>query len=176
MPLSFFNQMKPTTLIAVVIVLVGGAAFLILPLVVGKGASQVQGYSVSTKDSITSWSWAGIYKDGGAREAEVKKEIERLTGMLNKGTVADYDLYVGIASQYELLGDGKQAYQYLSKAIELDGKRGLAYMNMGHLMEELGAMTTAQAAYEAAVKAEPTNPVYQSARQNFMIQHTNTVP
>lgn len=158
--------------IALVIVLVCGALFLILPLVVGPGAGFGKGYPIEKSDHISTWTWKGVYKDGAQKEADVEAEIDRIKGLLGKKEVSDYDLYVGIASQYELIGEGKLAYTYLSKAIEMDPKRGLAYMNMGHLMEEMGAYATAHTAYDAAVAAEPTNPIYQSALQDFLIHHT----
>lgn len=168
---------KPLTLAALVVVLVGGAAFLILPLILGGGVPGGAGYSVSKDDHISSWTWKGVYKDGAQREADVTKEISHLKDLLGKsGGAKDYDVYVGIATQYELLGDGKAAYQYLSKAITLEPKKGLAYMNMGHLMEEMGAFATAHQAYDAAVLAEPNSPVFKSAQQDFLIHHTSTKP
>lgn len=155
---------KPSMIVALVVVLVGGAAFLLLPTLIGAG------YPIAKADHISSWSWQGVYKDGGTQEAGVKKEITLLKQ--NKEKALDtYDLYVGIASQYELLGDGKSSYRYLSKAIELDKKRGLAYMNLGHLMEELGAFATARNAYDAAVAAEPGNPLYETAREGFLTRN-----
>jgi tetratricopeptide (TPR) repeat protein len=165
--------MKPSMLIALIIVLVGGAIFLILPLIVGPGSGfGGKGYVIEEADHISTWNWDGVYEDGAQKQADVEKEIDHLKGLLGKGSIADYDLYVGIASQYELIGDGKSAYNYLSRAISDEPKRGLAYMNMGHLMEEMGAFTTAHKAYDAAVAAEPNNPVYQTARQEFLIHHT----
>jgi tetratricopeptide (TPR) repeat protein len=161
-------SLKPMTLAAVVIVLVGGAMFLILPLVVGTG---VHGYTLSKADHISSWSWKGVYADGGTKQDTTTQQIASLKAELGKGN--DYNVYVGIASQYELLGDGKNAYVYLSKAIVYDPKQGLAYMNMGHLMEELGAFNTAHMAYDAAVAAEPNNSLYEGARQNFLVHHPN---
>lgn len=167
-----FGKMKPLMRIALIVVLVGGALFLVLPLVVPGGAGIGNGYTISKSDHISSWSWHGAYADGAQKEADTKAEIGRLKGLIGKKTTPDYDLYVGIASEYELLGDGKSAYNYLSKAISVDPKRGIAYMNMGHLMDELGALTTAHAAFDAAVTAEPGSVVYQAARQDFLIHHT----
>lgn len=162
---------KPFLIAALVVVLVGGAIFLLLPILVGSGVPGGTGYALAKEDHISSWDWKGVYQDGADKQKSVTAEIGRLKDLISKGGISDYDLYVGLASQYELLGDGKSAYQYLSKAIALDKKRGLAYMNMGHLMEEMGAFATARVAYDAAVAAEPNNQVYASARQNFLVHH-----
>ena len=172
MKLPSVSKLKPLQLAALIVVLVGCAGFLILPIVLGSGAGIGSGYKVAEEDHISSWTWKGVYQDGAQKEADVRDEITKLKALLGKGGVGDYDIYVGIASEYELLGDGKSAYQYLSRAIEKDPKRGLAYMNMGHLMEVMGAFVTAHKAYDAAVAAEPNNPIYQTARQNFLIHHT----
>ena len=103
-------------------------------------------YPLAQSDTIASWSFKGALADRGANETATKSEIVRLKQMLGKGT-NDYELLVGTASQFILLGDGKSAYRYLSKAIETDPEKGLAYFNMGHLMEQLGALATAKSAY-----------------------------
>jgi len=159
------------TLVALIILIGGGVLFLVLPLLVGS-APGGEGYSVSANDHISTWQWYGVYLDSAQKESDTKKEIVRLRGLLGKGSASDYKLYIGIASQYELLGDGKSAYQYLSGAIAKEPKKGLAYMNMGHLMEELGAFTTAHQAYDEAVTLEPGNQAFTMAQQNFLIHHS----
>ena len=159
------------TLVALVVLIGGGVLFLVLPLLVGSAPAGV-GYSVSPNDHISTWQWHGAYLDGAQKQSDTKKEIAHLRGMLGKGSASDYELYIGIASQYELLGDGKSTYQYLSGAIAKEPKKGLAYMNMGHLMEELGAFTTAHRAYDEAVKLEPGNQAFMASQQNFLIHHS----
>ena len=167
------QNVKLTMLVALVIVLVGGALFLLLPLVLGSGGTP---FPISPQDHISSWSWKGVYADGGDKQDQTKMQIQQLKNSFGKGQSDDYDLDVGIASEYELLGDGQNSYTYLSRAINLNTKRGLAYMNMGHLMEELGAFTTAHTAYDDAVAAEPTNPIFSNARENFLIHHASATP
>lgn len=167
--LSAWSRKKPLLALAVVMVLVGAAAFFALPLLIG--SSKAVGYPIDPADHISSWSWQGAYADGGAKEDETNKEIASLKGGIGDKGASAYDTYVGIASEYELLGDGKNAYRYLSKAIALKPSRGIAYLNMGHLMEELGALVTARGAYDQAVAAELDNELFRSARSNFLIQH-----
>lgn len=159
---QFFNKKRMFMALCVVIIL--GIVLIAIPVFVGSGAS---GYPLAAGETVASWKLSGA----GTNVAVTNKEIARLKGLIGKAGVPDYDLYVGIASEYELLGDGKTAYQYFSKAIAVDPSRGLAYYNLGHLLEGLGALKTARSAYEAAAKAEPTVSVYQEAVTQFDTRH-----
>lgn len=152
--------------LAIVVLIIGALAIVGVPILFGTPS-----YPIATGDRIASWNWQGPYKDGGQKEQETKAELAQLAAMLGKAGTSTYDLEVGIASEYELLGDGKDAYLFLSRAIKNDPSRGLAYFNMGHLMEELGAFQTARAAYHTAALKEPNNPVYTQAEQAFLSRH-----
>jgi tetratricopeptide (TPR) repeat protein len=152
--------------IAIGVVIFGGAAILLVPYVVAPHA-----YPLSPSDHVLMWTWPGPYHDGGQKEASAHTEIERLSAQLGTKDASSYDIDVSIASEYELLGDGKNAYVYLSRAITLTPRRGLAYFNMGHLMETVGALHTAKSAYEAAAKAEADNTLYVNALKEFERQH-----
>lgn len=153
--------------VALGVVIVGGVFFLGLLLV----ALTAQGpYPLAPSDTISSWTFAGAYQDGGKNEVAVKSEIVRLKKLLG-GDTQDYEILVGIASQFVLIGDGKSAYLYLSKAIEENPNKGLAYFNLGHLMEQLGAIETARTAYTKAVQVEPENTVYRSYKAVFILAH-----
>jgi len=67
---------------------------------------------------------------------------------LGSGEFPDYDIYVGIAGQHTLLGEGKNAYKYLLIAIEENEARSLAFMNLGTLLGKVGAPESAKVAYE----------------------------
>lgn len=149
-------------LIALGVILLGAAAFFVLPRVIDPA------YPLDKTDHISSWEWQGAYQD---QRANVEQTIRDMQNQIGENGQDTYDLYVGIASEYELLGDGKNSYRYLSKAIAKDKKRGIAYLNMGHLMAELGAFETARKAYTEAAKVEPDNPIYQSALQAFLAEH-----
>ncbi len=75
----------------------------------------------------------------------------KLTGLIGKGQYDDYDLYDGIANDYSMLGDGRTAYQYYNHAIQIHPTKGLAYANLAHFMNALGAYRTAADAYAKAV-------------------------
>lgn len=155
----------------VVATFLGGGAWFMLgggahPLLVAKG------------DTITSWNWQGTHKDGGALEKKANDEVARGKGLLGgdqsgkDGDPTDYILYVDIANQYQLLGDGKAAYDALGKALRIDAtKTGLAWRNLGALMEKLGALNTARIAYARAVEAQSNIVEYHVARLQFLMKN-----
>ena len=153
--------------IALGVVMVG--SLLVLTLTYGV-ARAPEAYPLAQGESISSWNFKGAYQDGGIHEKEARDEIDRLKGLVDKGENR-YELLVAISSQQLLLGDGKSAFLYLSKAIELEPKKGLAYFNMGHLLEQLGALESARAAYTKAVAVEPTASEYRSYLTVFTSRH-----
>ena len=154
--------------IALGVVLLGGMLSLLL---IFFAVTRPDPYPLASGDSVTTWSFKGALADGGKGETATKEEILKLKGLLGKST-NDYEVLVGIASQFVLLGDGKSAYLYLSKAVESNPQKGLAYFNMGHLMEQLGAVETARSAYTQAVEAEPASTVYRS----YLVVFTSSYP
>ena len=128
-------------------------------------------FSLVSGEVIASWDFVGTYNDNGQLEARANAEIARMKGLLNSGTYTNYELYVSIANQYELLGDGKQEFTYLNYALAIDStKTGLAWHNMGKLLERLGAYKSARVAYDKLVQAQPTTQ-YLRARLEFLQAH-----
>ncbi|MEK7100116.1 MAG: tetratricopeptide repeat protein, partial [Patescibacteria group bacterium] len=123
---------------------------------------------LSKGDTVSVWSWTGAYKDGGAREKETNDQIALLKEKLGTENYPKYETLVGIAGQYELLGDGRSAYSYFKQAIDLDPTKSLAYFNLAHLFEQLGALNSARDMYIKAVEIEPGNTAYAQARAVFM--------
>src|SRR3989338_1745307 len=120
---------------------------------------------------VASWDFTGTHTDEGQLEAKVRADIVRLKGLLNSGTYTNYELYVSIANQYELLGDGKQEFTYLNYALAIDStKTGLAWHNMGKLLERLRAYKSARVAYDKLVQMQPTTQ-YLRARLEFLQAH-----
>jgi len=125
-------------------------------------------FALASGETVASWNFAGSYKDGGTLEARANADITRLKGLLNSDTYTKYELYVSIANQYELLGDGKQEFTYLNYALAIDStKTGLAWHNMGKLLERLGAYKSARVAYDRMIQAQPTTQ-YLRARLEFL--------
>ena len=128
-------------------------------------------FSLVSGEVIASWDFVGTYNDNGQLEARANAEIARMKGLLNSGTYTNYELYVSIANQYELLGDGKQEFTYLNYALAIDStKTGLAWHNMGKLLERLGAYKSARVAYDRMVQAQSTSQ-YIRARLEFLKAH-----
>ncbi len=123
-------------------------------------------------DSITSWDFKGVYLDGGTLEAKAREDIVRFKGLLGSGEFTDYELYVSIANQYELLGDGRSAYEYFGRAIREDtaNNTGLAWHNLGVLLVRLGALKTARIAYERAAEIQPIQQ-YINALEDFRAEY-----
>ena len=127
-------------------------------------------------DTVSSWNFQGTHKDGGELEKKVRDEIVRLESFLGgdqsgkNDDPTDYILYVSIANQYTLLGEGSKAYDYLGRAVRIDpSKTGLAWRNLGALLERLGAYNTARIAYARAVEAQPQIEEYHIARLQFLM-------
>lgn len=130
---------------------------------------------LASSDVINFWNFDGAYLDGGVLEAKAKEEIIHLKKLLHSDEFTDYEIYVSIANQYELLGDGKNSYIYLGKAIREDtsGNTGLAWHNAGVLLSRLGALDTARIAYEKATIVEQQIYQYHYAYLEFLIQKMN---
>lgn len=123
-------------------------------------------------DTLTSWNFIGAYTNSPELIAKANAEIKRITDFLGKGIYTDTSIYVGIANQYELIGDGKKQYDFLIQAVRAGGiESGLPWHNLGVLMERLGAFKTARVAYEKATLLQPQLSVYQYAYLEFLIRN-----
>jgi len=125
--------------------------------------------AIAKGDTIASWSFKGAYADRPELVTKAEAEIKRLHDFIGKGTYPDVSLYVGIANQYALLGDGKLEYEYLSQAIMAGGAAtGLPWHNLGVLMERLGALESARVAYETSTLIQPEFKFYHYAYFEFL--------
>lgn len=128
--------------------------------------------SIASGDTIASWDSKGVYAGNTDLIKKAEAEIIRLSGLIGKGEYPDTTLYVAISGQYRLLGNGKQEYDYLVRAIQADGTDGLPWHNLGVLMERLGAYETARIDYEKATLLQPSKAFYQSAYRDFLAAHS----
>jgi tetratricopeptide (TPR) repeat protein len=120
-------------------------------------------FEILPSDNIASWDFSASHKDGGELELMVEDNIKRLKGLFGAENVSDYILYVSLANEHSLLGDGKKTYKYLNKALEIDSEiTGLAWNNMGQLMTKLGAYESARVAFSNAIEAQATTSYYMS--------------
>ena len=154
-------------------VLTGVIAFAVI---VGIGAGAwwyetkvvVPAFPINASDTIASWNFQGAYTGNSALVDQANADMAHLTSLLGKGQYDDYDLYVGIANDYNLLGNGKAAYDAYDKAVHIHTDKGLAYVDLGHLFDELGAYNTAADAYAKAVHVEPAVLEYHVERLTFL--------
>lgn len=109
-----------------------------------------------TEGEKPSWNFEGPYSVTEELLEVAHNERERLEGLLGNEEFSEYDVQVGIAGQYTLVGEGKKAYEHLLKAIELNDARSLAYGNLGHLLGKVGARESAKRAYEMALDRDDT--------------------
>jgi tetratricopeptide (TPR) repeat protein len=130
-----------------------------------------QTISIDPQDSISSWSFTGADTGNDVNTAKTNADITKLTALIGTGKYPDYDIYVAMAQDYDFLGDGKNEYQSLEKAIAADPTRGVAWDNIGVLMEKLGALNTARDAYAKAVAIQPTVGMFQEAQLQFLTAH-----
>lgn len=128
-------------------------------------------FALRNGDSIASWEFKGAYTGNAELEAKAQSEIKRLSELLATATSSAMILSVGIANQYELIGDGKNQYDYLGRAIQASPDNGLPWHNLGVLMERLGALETARAAHWNAALLNPQLAVYHYAYLEFLIQN-----
>lgn len=131
-------------------------------------------FAVVEGDTIASWDFQGAYADNPELVAKAQGEIARLSAILETATSSAMILSVGIANQYELLGDGKKQYEYLGRAIKADANvtSGLPWHNLGVLMERLGALKTARVAYEKSTVVQPELKQWHYAYIEFLTSHT----
>lgn len=125
-------------------------------------------FPINPADTITSWVFNGAYSGNDTLIKKADDDIVLLTGLIGKGQYDDYDLYLGIGNDEVYLGDGAGAYRNYNHCISIHPNKGLAYANLGHLMDELGAYHTAADAYAKAVALEPTMAAYSNAQLDFL--------
>ena len=126
-------------------------------------------YKIEMVDSeqVNSWNFKGAYTTPEL-QAKANAEIKRLKSLFGTEKFSDYILYISIANQYDLLGDGGNELLYLEKALALDStETGLAWQNAGQLFARLGAYKTARMAFERSVAAQPIQQ-YQQALDDFI--------
>lgn len=100
------------------------------------------------------WEFNGLYATPELA-LQVEKNIANLKEKLNESGADKYDLYVSLAQQYMLIGQGEDAYKYLVRAGDEDPGNSLAFQTMGVLLESLGAQDAAEVALKQAVVVQP---------------------
>ena len=128
-------------------------------------------FPIDSRDIITSWELTNIYADDAEGTRRVEENIKRLKGEIGKKENTEYELYVSIANEYKLLGDGKQSYNYLEKALAVDNDRtSVAWHNIGIVLRDLGAIHSARTAFRSAYEIQPL-PTYKMAYERFLAEY-----
>lgn len=149
--------------------IVGAVVVIVVAVGIGWYAKhRVPTFPISPKDSISSWTFKGAYTGNETLITQANTDLAHLESLLGKGQFDDYDLYIGIGNDENLEGNGKAAYDAYDHAILIHTNKGLAYANIGHLMDELGAYYTAADAYADAVHAEPGQLEYHIERLTYL--------
>ncbi|HET9641733.1 MAG TPA: hypothetical protein VFP46_02710 [Candidatus Paceibacterota bacterium] len=130
-------------------------------------------FPIDPADVISSWSFKGTYTGNQPFTDQANADIAHLNALLGKGQYDDYDIHIGLANDYVLLGDGAKAYDEYDRAIAVHTEKGLGYANLAHLMALLGAKETAAKAYAKATSVEPGVLEYHLERLDFL---TKTFP
>lgn len=130
-------------------------------------SSSIPKFPINPADTIVSWNFKGPYTGNDALIAKASADIERLEELIGSGKYDDYDLYIGIGNANDLMGQGDVAYQNYNRAASIHPEKGLAYANLGHLMDELGAYHTAADAYAKAAAVEPITQ-YKTAQMDYL--------
>ncbi|MDE1919611.1 MAG: hypothetical protein KGH56_02815 [Patescibacteria group bacterium] len=131
-------------------------------------SSGTQSFPINPSDKIVSWDFKGAYAGNADLEAQAAADKAKLEALMGTSTYDDYDLYIGLGNDDNLLGDGAGAYKNFNRSISIHPKKGLAYVNLAHLMDELGAYETAADAYSAAVSVEPGMLEYHLERLKYL--------
>jgi tetratricopeptide (TPR) repeat protein len=140
----------------------------ITPVTQASVGSTTQPFPINASDTIASWSFKGVYAGNDTLVAQANADISHLKSLIGKGQYDDYDLYIGIGNDDDLMGDGRSAYQNYNRAIPIHPKKGLVYVNLAHLMDQLGAYHTAADAYTKAVTVEPGMLEYHIERLTYL--------
>ena len=128
---------------------------------------------LAPEDTIVSWKFKGLYTDSPELVSRAQKEISRLQDLLGNedDDFTEYELYVSIANQYDLLGNGEREYQYLKYALAMDSQQaGLAWSNLGILLERVGAYHSAREAFEKSIAVQSL-PQYRQIYLEFLMKH-----
>ena len=171
--MCYDSRMQKKHLIAALIIMIAGlAVWQLWP------ASRVDvpplHIDMAQGENVLSWDLQGAYTGNAELMAKADAEINRLFTLFGSKEYSDYILYVSIANQYGLKGDGKSELLYLEKALALDSTTtGLAWYNAGQLFARLGAYQTARVALEKAAAAQPVEQ-FQRALSDFAAEHPET--
>ncbi len=131
-------------------------------------------YQFAPGENVQNWDFQGAYTGKPDLEQRAREEVTRLEEHLGDetDTETDYAIYVSLANQYRLLGDGEGEFTQLKKALAIDSETtGLAWHNLGYLLAERGALRSARDAFARAAHAQPQILQYHTAYLEFLTEN-----
>ncbi len=126
-------------------------------------------FSIDARDTGFSWKLSNSAPESVIKKS--KKEISSLTKELHKGKYSDYNIYLQLGQEYEIVNEGKQAYESYSTASTLKPSQGVAMSNIGLLMARVGAINTARNAYAQSVARQPSVSLFWVLYLKFLAQY-----
>lgn len=136
--------------------------------------SRVAAFPMNPKDHIASWNFKGTYTGSATLVAKANADLAKLRTDMREKKYDNYDLYIGMGEDYDLLGNGRAAYNAYNHAIALYPNQGLAYTDLAALMNELGARYTAADAYARAEAVQPSVLTYHLEQLEFLTNYFAT--
>lgn len=131
--------------------------------------SYMSALTVDSRDTITSWDTH--VQATPAIKNRLREEILTLSGSIGSTQKKNYNTFLQIAQDYWLLSDGKNAYNFYVLSAQAVPSNGLAWSNVGSLMERIGAYHTARSAYAASVAISPKTEQFWVSYLDFLSAH-----
>lgn len=138
--------------------IIGGIAALIIIVGIGwyisGGRGREEGFTIDKTLLPATWEFTGTYATSDLI-AQGEKNIATLKGKFTMDGADAYDLHLSLAQQYLFMGEGKDSYEHLLRAISENLTESIAFQMMGTLMDSLGAYNAAEGAYRQAIAVQP---------------------
>jgi len=153
-------------LIIILVILITGSSYFFLK------NNNVDKLNLSESE-ISSLNSAPVFYESESQKTAVNNVIEQYSADIgkNKTGYADYYLYVSIAQQYMLLGEGENAMKYFYLAIKDDPERSLPYSKAAGLLARAGLLDLAEQNYEKVVEVEPQSTNNYLELLDFLIKY-----
>jgi tetratricopeptide (TPR) repeat protein len=132
-------------------------------------------FPVSASDHLTNWALP-LPQDAASSTPRLSAQVSQFQAMLGGGTYPNETIYVGIANDDILLGDGKAAYLAYEKAIAASSSDALAYDDLGGLFARLYATSSAERAYAKAVALTPSQLLFQLSYLDYLAEVAPNAP
>ena len=128
---------------------------------------------IDFRDKNISWKIASA---GASVKKDMQNKIIDLSKKIGTDIYPNYDIYIQIARDYTLTGEGENAYDFYILAVKDSPQKGLAFNNLGDLLARVGAYHTAHTAFAKAVIVEPSVELYWLSYLRFLTAYEKKSP